>query len=457
MSIKTTRPGEFGRVLDWFESPATPGRIDIFGLSGFGGIGKSYLLRHALDQVRPEEKGFLRITVDGSDSKILGQFMPIYDRQFAPKSVGKGSSAADYFPRARKLAQKYAELERQIEGKIDKADGARGLKDAANWLLRGGALLNRTIPKSREYLDFDTLRKEGLEDHFQSAVDLVTELAEPANRRWVPGPVKDLVGFSYSDRMRTDLFGLAADEWVGDVSAILTGYRKEDRLKITHAPVAGLERLLLIIDDFEILGKSIADFLVEALIPLLANADFHSTIIVLGRDDLFDSHIGFQHHLSHHVRDRIRLGVLPEEVAAGLFLDAGYGKHELEKLISESMCYPFLVSLLCEAKGGSVSFYKRFYDRTTRWMGETERGWVLPLCYLDRVTESTVALMLPDAPAGAVVDWFGEEASLRDSGAEWYVVAPYIRRTLLEYNERKIGPQKHKAMVEAGKRASAEA
>jgi len=74
--------------------------------------------------------------------------------------------------------------------------------------------------------------------------------------------------------------------------------------------------------------------------------------------------------------------------------------------MSESQGYPFLVTFLCEAKGGSVSFYQQFYERTTRWMTPTEKSWVLPLCYLDRITEASIQTMLPDVPAFAVMAWF---------------------------------------------------
>ncbi len=457
MGIETSRPGEFGSVMAWFDAPAAAGRVDIFGLSGFGGIGKSFLLRNVIEQVRPETRGYLRITIDGADSKLLGQFMPIYERQFAPRALSPGRSNMDYFPRVRKLASRYTNLERSVENRLEQASASQEVKALGSWLLRTGALMNRAIPMSKDVLDVEAVRRMGAEEHLNSAIDLVSELTEPVHHRWIPGPVKDLVGISYESRIRTDLYGLAADEWTGDLSALLTGYREEDRLRITHAPVPGLQRLLLVVDDFEILGKSIADFLTEALIPKLGTCDFHSTIIILGRDDLFDAHIAFQHHHSHLIRERIRLGLLPEDIARGMFRAAGYREEQLGTLIAESMGYPFLVSLLCEAKGGSVSFYDQFYKRTTRWLGETERGWVLPLCYLDKVTHSSIAAMLPDAPAAAVFDWFSQEASLRDPSAKWYVVAPYIRRTLLEYNERRIGTGRHAALLEVGARASAAA
>lgn len=121
-----------------------------------------------------------------------------------------------------------------------------------------------------------------------------------------------------------------------------------------------------------------------------------------------------------------------------MLIDAGYPRGELPALLDESQGYPFIVSLLCEAKGGTVSFYKRFFERTTRWMTEIQRNWVLPLCYLDRVDEQTVENMLGPSTGKVVMEWFSNEASLRDPNARWYVIAPYIRRTLKAYHSTLI-------------------
>jgi len=77
--------------------------------------------------------------------------------------------------------------------------------------------------------------------------------------------------------------------------------------------------LLLVIDDFEILGKTIIEFVTTALIPALEEANFHTTLILVGRDDISDAHIAFQHHLSHLVKDRLRLDKFTDEVTQGMF------------------------------------------------------------------------------------------------------------------------------------------
>ena len=418
MDIQSSRPNEFRTVAAWLDSAAMPGQVDIFGISGYGGIGKSYLLNQVLEHAKPLSRGYLKITVDGADPSILGNFMGLYDRKFAPRTVPHGKTDYDYFPHARDLAREHGKFAKDVEGAVKKSGSPEDVKKAAAWIFRGGSVLNKVVPRTKEYLDFESLQKEGVDKRLDEAIDLLGSLDVMDTTSWLPGPIKDVTGITYRERLKTDLYRLSSDEWVADLCAILNRYQRNDWFRLTHSPIKGLDRLLLVLDDFEILGKTIIDFVTTALIPALAQANFHSTVIILGRDALPDAHVSFQHHLSHLVRDKIRLERFPDEVAQQMFLEAGHADSDIPTLMNESQGYPFLVSLLCEAKGGSVSFYQQFYERTTRWMTPTERDWVLPLCYLDRITESSIQAMLPDVSPAAVMEWFKHEASLRDPNAE---------------------------------------
>ncbi|MDT8419963.1 MAG: hypothetical protein RQ754_05995 [Desulfuromonadales bacterium] len=454
MNIHISRPSEFRTVTTWLNSEAKSGQVDIFGISGYGGIGKTYLLSQVLDNIKPVSKGYLQIKIDGSDPSILGDFMALYDRKFAPRTVPHGKSDYDYFPHARDLVRQHKVLTKSVNEAVKKSASPDDVKKAASWIFRGGSVLNKSIPKTREYLDFDSLQKLGVDKRVEEAIDLLAALKEIEKTSWLPGRVKDVFGITYRESLKTDLFRLSADELLADLCAILNRYQRYDRLRLTHSPIKGLDRLLLIIDDFEILGKTIINFVTTALVPVLEQANFHSTIIILGRDTLSDAHISFQHHLSHLVRETIRLEQFPDHIAHQMFLESGYSETDIPKLMEESQGYPFLVRLLCEARGGSVSFYQQFYERTTRWMTPTEKSWVLPLCYLDRITEASIKEMLPNAPALSVMTWFKHEASLRDPNAEWYSIAPYIRRTLKEYHHKEIGTKSHEEFTMKGKQAS---
>lgn len=454
MDIHSSRPNEFRAVSAWLDSGAKAGQVNIFGISGYGGIGKTYLLNQVLEHFKPTSKGYLKIKVDGADPSILGDFMALYDRKFSPKTIPNGKADYDYFPHVRDLVRQHTALAKAVEAAIKKSTFPDDVKKAADCIFRGGNILNKSIPKTREYIDFDSLQKMGVDKRLDEAIDFLNSLKPIVETSWLPGRLKDVVGITYRERLKSDLFRLGADEWVADLCAILNRYQRIDRYRLTHSPIKGLDRLLLIIDDFEILGKTIIDFVTTALIPTLEQANFPSTIIILGRDDLSDAHVSFQHHLSHLVREKIRLERFSDSITKKMFLEAGYSGTDITTLLEESQGYPFLVNLLCEAKGGTVSFYQQFYERTTRWMNPLEKSWVLPLSYLDRITESSIQKMIPDAPAHAVMDWFKKEASLRDPNAEWYTIAPYIRRTLAEYHHKKLGTKKHLDLIEQGKEAS---
>jgi hypothetical protein len=457
MDIHSSRPNEFRTVSAWLDSAAKPSHVDIFGISGHGGIGKSYLLSQVLDNVKPMSKGYLQIKIDGADPSILGDFMALYDRKFSPRTIPHGKPNYDYFPHARALARQHAAFAKIVNTAVKKSTSPEDVKKAAGWIFRGGSVLNKCIPKTKEYLDFDFLQKAGVDKRVEEAIDLLSSLKAIEKTSWLPGRVKDVLGITFREKLKSDLYSLSADEWIADLCAILNRYQRYDRFRLTHSPIKGLNRLLLIIDDFEILGKTIVDFVTTALLPVLEQANFHSTVIILGRDTLSDAHVSFQHHLSHLVRETIRLERFSDKIAQQMFIEGGYQETDIPKLMEESQGYPFLVTLLCQAKGGSVSFYQQFYERTTRWMTPTEKSWVLPLCYLDRITEASIQAMLPNVPASPVMDWFKHEASLRDPNAEWYAITPYIRRTLKEYHHKELGTKKHEELIMKGEQATKQA
>jgi hypothetical protein len=75
------------------------------------------------------------------------------------------------------------------------------------------------------------------------------------------------------------------------------------------------------------------------------------------------------------------------------------------------------------------------------------------VCYLDNVNEDTLRLLLPEIEPARIMDWFENDASVRDVKAGDYTVTPYIRHMLLEYNRRKVGEATHAAYIEKAKAA----
>lgn len=448
INIQSTRPREFSTVLQWLDNPPENGNVSIYGISGYGGVGKSYLIKTVFYLANPIDKGFLPIRVDGADSSILGHFIKLYDLKFAPSKLPVGDAAKDYFPNCRKLVHEYKKLTEQFDKEITKAVGKDDVKKAAECIFRGGSILNETIPKTKDFLDFDALQRLGVDTWINESIELLASLKCLSKSSWLPEGLKGILGRGYKERLRSNLFQLASDQYVSDLTAILHSYPYENNLS---------SRLLLVIDDFEILGKTMAEYIVTGLIPALEKAKFKSTIFIVGRDDLYNTHISFQHHFANCVKNRIRLEKFTDEVALALFREAGYNDTEAHEFLDQSQGYPFLVSLLCEVPGQNVSFYQQFYERTTRWLTPQEKKWVLPLAYLEKVTESSVRAMLPEEPVNAIMEWFQHEGSLRDPQAMWFVISPFIRKMLQEYHLRVIGTEKQKEFQSRGHSASAKA
>jgi hypothetical protein len=447
LKITDSRPTEYESLRDWLDEAVSRRGTALIGLSGPGGIGKSYLLNSALEQHRLSDEGYCRINVDGRDRAILGDFIKVIDLLFAPVRLENIESAHDYFPRTRQLIRKYRALEKAVEKGLQQDKTlSPGIRECVTVLLKSGAWVNRVSSKTREWIDFDKIAKSADPEMLEKSwavVDSVQRSIQGSSPSALPGPIQDLIGATYGRRLRTDLFGLLAEEYVADLHAALSGYRRRDILRLTHPRIPDRHALLLILDDFEVLGKVVAEFVVANLLPALNNAAFPTIAIVVGRDDMQDAHIGFQHHHAGKIIGSQRLQKLPRDVATRMFIEAGYTAVEAARKTEETEGYPFLVATLCESKERTVTFYRRFFDRTTRWMSEQEKAWVIPLAYLDRITEESIAVMLPDTNAKQVMAWFTTEASIRDPEASWFVISPFIRNMLLEYNLRLVGESRH--------------
>ena len=237
MKINDTRPSEFATILKWIDEAASTEGVSIIGVSGYGGIGKSYLLNSALQHQRLRDRGFSEIRVDGSDRAILGDFMKMLDCKFSPIRLDPAHPSRDYFPRIRRLARAHRTLEKQIEREISRKVASNDAKQAATAIFRGGTLLNKAIPKSKDFLDFEYLKKINADRHIDDAFQVVHSLKTLSTSSWAPGVLKDYLGITYGERLRRDFFGLAADEYVGDLSAALSGYRNDDRFRLTQSKI----------------------------------------------------------------------------------------------------------------------------------------------------------------------------------------------------------------------------
>jgi len=442
MKATESRPAEFASLCEAINESLTSDGVSIIGLSGHGGIGKSYLLDAVLQDAQLADEGVCHIQVDGSDQELLGDFMRLVDLKFAPLKLDGGGDF-DRFPRVRKLRDARNKLGKRLNRELKKSKGSDGAKQLLSVLFKCGEALNKISPNTKDSLDIEHIRGLKLDEHIDSAFELAGNIKSLAGSRWVPRVIKDYFGFNYHQKMVSDFSDLAGDEYVGDLSAALKGEATKKWTSLTHAKIKERDSLLLVLDDFEILGKTVANFVVTKLIPKLEQAKLKTLLLVVGRDDMQDAHVGFQHHHSGKIKENVRLEKLPLATAEQMFKEAGYSDEEAAEMTQKTQGYPFLVATLCETKNRNVMFYQRFVERTTRWMSYREKEWVIPLAYLNRVDLETIQRVLPDENPSVIMSWFQKEASLRDPKADHYVIAPFIREMLLEHNKRIVGETEH--------------
>lgn len=464
---KITPPARFGRateseriqhVLDaWLAAPKETNWFGILGISGYGGVGKSYLLNTVLSDQKLENRDVFRVQLDGSSKPLLSDFIGMVDQKLAPRNVSfKGSKPnEDQFPETRKLLDSQRRLTLKVDKELEKKGNDSAVK-AAKAIYRfrpliskigsAGAILSTLLEKSEEYK---------LEEYAAPASELLKSLpALNPSRSW---PFRKL-RMSPLELLAIKPLETISSAYESDIRARLKGYEGKNIFKLMHGRAHGVNRLLLIVDDYESTGAVLGDLLVDHLLQGFSRAPYPVLVVIVGRDDVRDVDPEFSKSLAPFVKERIQLEPFSREEGI-LFLEAaGYSNDEAATLFTEANGYPFVLSLLCDFKSNQgdrpATFYQQFFDRTTQWMTDQQKEWLLPLCYLDAVNLSSIGKMLPNATAEVVMDWFRKEASVRDVKSASFRVDPYIRRMLLQHHSNLIGPEAQRKLVEEGKLAS---
>lgn len=225
---------------------------------------------------------------------------------------------------------------------------------------------------------------------------------------------------------------------MSDLSAILKKYRPADRKKAMHSKMAGIDRLLLIFDDYEKLQETLGEFLAVHLLRSLRSANFKSTVILLVRDRLEATHPEWDQHVKPNMLPRIALAPLSRVEMDEMV--ASFGVHSLaekDRAWRDTEGYPFYVQLWveeAEAGGRSALMLTRFHDRITRWMSDSQRRWLEHALFLDVVNIRSLRGMLGNAAeAENAFRWFENDGSVRDIAAKSFRVREYLRSRLVDY------------------------
>ena len=438
MATDIHRSSEVSRLIHAVEQ--APEGLSIVGLSGPGGVGKSFLLAHVLETVDPEKLGWLVLTADAANPDTRGDFLGLIEGQLFRRSLPPPADRSkDYFPHLREVASLHRDLVERAVAELARQGAPEPVRRAALALLRNARVLNKAVPRSRMALDATRIDDADVEKALDEAWEAVRALPGLRDSTALWGPVRDLLGITRRNRVKRDLYAFTAAELRTDLSAALGGYERRDLSRLTQAPIPGLRRLLLIIDDYEAVGGLLGDFLVGALVPELAAAPFQTVLVVVGRDDIETTHPGWAQHCRRFLREQIRLRPFDAPDAHAVFAAAGIPEARWAALFEATQGYPFLISLAVEEAGDyggeSVVFLTRFHDRVTRWMTDREREWFLRICFLDKVDEDSLRVCFPDENVTRIQDWFEREPSIRDPAASYFRVRPMVREKMLRYIE----------------------
>jgi hypothetical protein len=347
-----------------------------------------------------EQHGYLKLAADGLSSPHLrGDFLGLLDQKLALGRLPAPATAGrDYFPRLRDILVEANALVAEVEEKIAQKPENEQIRGVASALLRAGQVLNQSVPKSKEYLNFSSLpfKPDELDKAFDHAWTAIKGINSISIKRphYVPRVIRRALGSTTESRLRTDLHGLIADCLLGDLSAVVRDVNTEDKKRWNRQKNYEFSKLLLVLDDFEVIGPTLSDFIFGALVPRLEVARFPTVILVIGRDNLQASNPDWFMRYRQYVRNQIRLLPFSKEQALEFLTSVGIVGEEAERVYSYSEGFPFLLSLIAEGKAvgdrdgseGDDSFGadlpRQFYDRTTRWMTGQQKEWLDVVVYL---------------------------------------------------------------------------
>lgn len=281
-------------VLSGRESAGGP--LTIQSIEGPGGIGKTFLFNHALSGVDLTKRNYITLRIDGSCLSNNREFTQavvrlIYNAE-ANAIRNSNKPARYYFPRVDHVLKVIENIRNEAAEEFKKLNpGNQNGLDAFLLLLdkafETGKNINDIFPITRKCLNFKYLGK--YYQIIKETLPLMKSLNTESKK------VFETFGrFSKSRALRNAIKENAclplADALVSDLSAILIGYRKIDLLRATHRKVDGIDRLLMIIDDYEMLQAPLGEFLVSSFLPALRTVNFQTVVIIMGRDQLVATH-----------------------------------------------------------------------------------------------------------------------------------------------------------------------
>ena len=414
-------------------------------VEGPGGIGKTCLFNHVLETNNLGNRNYLTLKIDGnvdgndpSAQSLVRSVSRLVDS--AEADAIRGKPAGYYFQSVGRVTKAIETIRSEAVVEFQKKhpnseDGRAALLRFLDLAFEAGKRVNDAIPITKKHVNIRELEKA--KRLLEEIIPTLVSLQEEGANFW-----EHFGMFSSSRALRNSIKENAckalADALVSDLSAILKHYRPVDKGTAAHRKVSGIDRLLLILDDYEKLQEFLNEFLVGHLLPALRSANFESTVILLVRDQLEVTHPAWDQHLKPNLLKRMALDHLQRAEMNELVEAFGIRSAvEKDRAWRDTQGYPFYVQLWIEeveSGGRSAVMLKRFYDRTTRWMNERERRWLEHTLFLDAVNIRSLRGMLgSDSEAHEAFRWFERNGSVRDTVGTSFRVREYLRSRLVDY------------------------
>ncbi|MDM0045695.1 hypothetical protein QTH91_14490 [Variovorax dokdonensis] len=429
-------------------------KLVIQSIEGPGGIGKTALFDHVASQLDLRSRRFLTMRIAGSDDASQTTFRAVRYLIDSGKTASPTRKPLRVlFPQVGEVEAAYAHIRRQIVTELPQdgdvsPDVLMSILDSA---VSVGKPLNDLFPATKGMLDVSAVEKKIEENRetisrlLGSSVTLAREAVSWWNKLGVGGAA------ALRNSVRENALVPLAAAFVKDMTAALAGYAAEDAFKPSPSKLLGVDRLLLIVDDYETTQGILGDFLVAHLLPALQAAPFETTVVILGRDQLQATHVSWAQHLGGSLASPLRLDPLARPEMEELLKHFSVTEQsELDRAWADTLGYPFNVHLWLEevGEGGRTALMlKRFHDRTTRWMTEEQTRWLYHTLFMTEVDKRTLAQSLGDAEEAARANaWFQREGSVRDPHAPVFRVREYLRSRLADYL-RVTDPEQYESLL----------
>ena len=419
-------------------------KLRIQSIEGSGGLGKTTLLEHAIYPELLEDHQYLSLKINGDYAANTD----IYDLvsaliNSAHSTVTRHKKPGELFPKTNNVIQAYQAFKLELIKAYQIQDPQLEVTQISHYLRMGlelGQFINDAMPPTADYIRFAAI-SENIDDH-PALYQKFNQLSQELNimRKQKVSNVQILFSSASTVHLRNafrenSLLPLA-QAFVEDLAAIL--YKPQKRFDVAPRKIKGIDRLLLILDDFEALQTKMIRFLTENLLPELKKCEFDSFIFILGRDNLSNTSPNWNQHFQNNLLDSIHLkrlnqndvytlaksyGITDEETKAKIWLATEGYPYDIQRWIAE-----------IESGGITATSLKQFYTRMTRWLSEIEKSWLQKIVFLDVINVQNIEKMgFNSAEAQHINEWFQNEASLRDTYSRVYRFRPFVQSRILEY------------------------